>query len=73
MRIIETQLNREKNPSVWAAIFTIMPILLNGDREQATQIFDLFIQILASNLYETRLALETLDRKPTSISYLPPR
>ncbi|MEQ9235175.1 phosphorylase family protein [Coleofasciculus sp. E2-BRE-01] len=39
-KFIKSQLDREKHPAVWVDILTRMPPLLNGDRTQATELFD---------------------------------
>ena len=41
---IESQLGKEPHPAVWVDILQRMPPLLNGDREEATSLFDRVIR-----------------------------
>jgi len=41
---IRSQLNVERHPTVWVDILTRMPLLLNSDRTQATELFDRVIR-----------------------------
>ncbi|MCC5604143.1 hypothetical protein [Nostoc favosum] len=43
-RVIKSRLEIEPHPAVWVDILTQMPPLLNGDRTQATQLFDAVIR-----------------------------
>lgn len=43
-RVIKSRLEIEPHPAVWVDILTHMPPLLNGDRTQATQLFDTVIR-----------------------------
>ncbi|MBW4501494.1 MAG: TIR domain-containing protein [Scytonema hyalinum WJT4-NPBG1] len=43
-RVIQSRLGVEPHPAVWVDILTDMPPLLNGDRTQATQLFDAVIR-----------------------------
>ena len=43
-RVIQSRLGVEPHPAVWVDILTHMPPLLNGDRAQATQLFDVVIR-----------------------------
>ncbi|GAB1542176.1 AAA family ATPase [Scytonema sp. NUACC21] len=43
-RVIESQLNRENHPTIWVLTLRYMPILLKGNLEQATQLYDAVIQ-----------------------------
>ncbi|MBD2169244.1 hypothetical protein H6G04_33305 [Calothrix membranacea FACHB-236] len=42
-RVIQSRLGVEPHPAVWVDILADMPALLNGDRTQATQLFDTVI------------------------------
>ncbi|QLE53081.1 TIR domain-containing protein (plasmid) [Nostoc sp. C057] len=43
-KFIKSQLEVEQHPAVWVDILTAMPALLNGDRTQATELFDKVIR-----------------------------
>ncbi len=43
-RVIQSKLGVETHPAVWVDILTDMPLLLNGDRQKATQLFDAVIR-----------------------------
>lgn len=50
-RLIESRLGVEQHPVVWVDILTDMPPLLNGDRVQATELFDVVIRNCPEVLY----------------------
>jgi len=43
-RVVRSRLDKEQHPAVWVDILVNMPPLLNGDRIQATQLFDTVIR-----------------------------
>lgn len=60
-RVIKSRLEIEPHPAVWVDILTDMPPLLNGDRTQATQLFDAVIRNCPEVL-QYRWALYFLSR-----------
>ena len=68
-RIIEEQLQRERHPSIWVLILSDMPLLLNGDRERATQLYDAVIQTCPAVLHY-KFALHSISRV---IEYFEPK
>ncbi|MEA5582038.1 TIR domain-containing protein [Nodularia harveyana UHCC-0300] len=58
---IKSQLRVEQHPAVWVDILTNMPVLLNGDRTQATELFDAVIRNCPQVLYY-RWALLSISR-----------
>lgn len=43
-RVIQSRLNQEKHPAVWVVTLQKMPILFNGDRELAIELYDKVIR-----------------------------
>lgn len=68
-RFIKSKLEVEQHPAVWVDILTNMPVLLNGDRTQATKLFDAVIRNCPQILYY-RFALFFISR---SVGWFEPK
>lgn len=60
-RIIKSRLRKEQHPDVWVLTMMHMPVLFNGDLEEATQLYDAVIQT-CSQVLEKQFAVYSIAR-----------
>lgn len=60
-RVIRSRLNNEQHPDIWVLTMMHMPVLFNGDSEDATQMYDAVIRICPQVL-EKQFAIYSVAR-----------